>query len=117
MDNDMIPSPLSARTAVYGADDFLLVGGVIFIVLSGIFILPSSLLMDQSAFATFPGENGKIAFMSNYEIYVMNADGTGQTRLTNNDAYDYDPSWSPDGEKITFTSTRDGGGLYVMNAD
>ena len=42
--------------------------------------------------ATFPGANAKIAFASdrdgNFEIYVMNADGTGQTNLTNNAAID-----------------------------
>ena len=37
------------------------------------------------------------------EIYVMNADGSGQTRLTNNNAVDRDPSWSPDGEKIALS--------------
>ena len=42
-----------------------------------------------------------IAFMSDrdgtFDIYVMNADGTGQTRLTDNLAWDESPSWSPDG--------------------
>jgi dipeptidyl aminopeptidase/acylaminoacyl peptidase len=61
-----------------------------------------------------------IAFMStrdgNPEIYVMNADGTGQVNLTNNPAYDVGPSWLPDG-KIVFFSGRDEPGLYVMNAD
>lgn len=65
---------------------------------------------------------GRIAFTSNrdgnYEIYVMNPDGTGQVNLTNNAAYDYMPSWSPDGRKILFTTYRDGNGeIYVMNAD
>jgi Tol biopolymer transport system component len=87
-----------------------------------------------SAQAAFPGANGKIAFSSNrdgdYEIYVMNADGTGVTKLTDNAAGDYQPSWSADGAKIAFTSNRDPGDpdcdgfgvlcnteIYVMNAD
>ena len=48
----------------------------------------------------------------------MNADGTGQTRLTNNSAIDDGPAWSPDGTKIAFTSDRDGNyEIYSMNAD
>jgi CBS domain-containing protein len=77
----------------------------------------------------------KIAFTSyrdgNDEIYVMNADGSGQTRLTNNTTEDKYPAWSPDGTKIVFTSARDEPDfpgclytpavcnyeIYVMNAD
>jgi hypothetical protein len=70
-----------------------------------------------------PRENGKIAFISNreggnWDIYVMNADGSEQTRLTNNPASDTTPDWSPDGTKIAFTSYRPGDGeVFVMNAD
>lgn len=49
--------------------------------------------------AAFPGTNGKIAFDSTrdakWEIYMMNADGSGQTRLTNNGADDLRPDWQP----------------------
>ncbi|HEY42607.1 MAG TPA: DUF5050 domain-containing protein [Anaerolineae bacterium] len=42
------------------------------------------------------------------EIFVMNADGTGQVRvMTNYRSLDIEPSWSPDGSKIAFTSSRD----------
>ncbi len=69
-------------------------------------------------------DGSKIVFQSNREgqpeIYVMNSNGTAQTRLTNNPAWDTAPAWSPDGTKILFTSLRDGPmspALYVMNAD
>ncbi len=52
------------------------------------------------------------------DIYVMNADGTGQTRLTSGGRRDRWPAWSPDGSKIAFASDRDGDlDIYVMNAD
>ena len=65
---------------------------------------------------------GRIAFASNragnFEIYVMNANGTGVTRLTRNPASDRQPSWSPDGKKIAFVTDRAGNDeIYVMNAD
>lgn len=52
------------------------------------------------------------------EIYVMNADGSLPTPLTNNGAFNADPAWSPDGTKLAFASNRDGNfEIYTMNAD
>ena len=53
-----------------------------------------------------------------WDIYVMNTDGSAVQQLTNNRAQDRDPQWSPDGRKIAFTSNRDGNQeIYAMNAD
>src|SRR5206468_8952791 len=52
------------------------------------------------------------------EIYAMNADGSGVTRLTTSPGEDADPAWSPGGKKLAFTSDRGGNeDVYVMNAD
>lgn len=53
------------------------------------------------------------------EVYVMNTDGTGLTRLTFNGEEERAPSWSPDGTKILFSCRRGGTDfeLCLMNAD
>jgi len=55
------------------------------------------------------------------EIWVMNASGRSQARLTKNRLYDGSPAWSPDGRKIAFVRDRFGtlsaSEIYVMNAD
>ena len=63
--------------------------------------------------------DSKIAFWSNrdgnFEIYVMNSDGSEIVRLTDNKALDFNPAWSSDGSKIAFISDRDGkdpGNIY-----
>lgn len=56
----------------------------------------------------------------NFEIYVMDPDGTNPINLTNHPGSDIHPVWSPDGSRIAFASTRGGGGkheIYSMNAD
>ncbi len=77
-----------------------------------------------SARAAFPGTNGKIAFVSERdgagaEIYLMDSDGSNQTRLTTGGYFNAEPAWSPDGTKIAFSrvlgpSTTD---IFVINAD
>lgn len=59
-----------------------------------------------------------------FAIWVMDVDGTGAVRLTNNDGgqcCNTGPRWSPDGSMIAFTTSRESGTggweVYVMNAD
>lgn len=72
--------------------------------------------------ASWSPDGSKIVFRSsrdgNNEIYVMNPDGTNQTRLTAHNASDDLPCFSPDGTQIAFVSNRAGNNeIHVMNAD
>lgn len=55
-------------------------------------------------------------FADNYDIFIMNADGTHQRNLTNTPNKEIEPRISPDGRKIVFSSDRNPPGfeLYVM---
>ena len=87
-------------------------------------------LTDDPADDGFPvwsPDGRRIAFSStrdgDYNIYVMNADGSNLTQLTDDPAADQDPSWSPDGQRIAYVSLyrRHRGNyrhdLRVLNAD
>jgi Tol biopolymer transport system component len=86
-------------------------------------------LTDNALIERFPAissDGAKIAFSrrdGTDDIWVMNADGTGQTNLTNIPGNDLFPNFSPDGTRIVFSSNRralDGSTdseIYVMNAD
>lgn len=89
----------------------------IFCSLSLIFTFASAYPVDARAPKT-----EKIVFSSNrrgnWDIYVMNPDGSNQVRLTNNQGDDFSPVWSPTHEQILFVSDRRGvEDLYVIDAD
>jgi TolB protein len=83
---------------------------------------PFKQLTDNKEDSAPAASGDRIAFMSdrtgNWEIYVMNVDGSGLKRLTNDSAIDGLPTWSPNGGSIAFVSNQGGAwGLWVMNAD
>ena len=95
------------------------------------FILASVVVLVLTSLVAVVHSQAQIAFVSerdgNPEIYVMDADGQNQHRLTNNRHEDWHPVWSPDGERIAFSSDREGHvhpkhgwstfEIYVMDAD
>jgi TolB protein len=68
--------------------------------------------VDQDTAPAFSPDGQKIAFMSRreeqWDVYLINVDGTGLQRLTNDPASDGLPAWSPDGKAIAFVSNRGG---------
>ena len=72
--------------------------------------------------AVWSPDGSRLAFPSirdgNIELYVMNADGSGVQRLTDDPADDLMPAWSPDGSRLAFQTGRDGNWeIYVINLD
>jgi TolB protein len=79
-------------------------------------------IVPSGSDANWSPDGSKIAYWRsgypNAEIFVANADGSGETRLTNNPAFDGYPAWSPDGTQIAFESDEGGDfEIFVMNSD
>src|SRR5687767_6445476 len=65
-------------------------------------------LLPTRAVATFPGPVGSLAFIRGGDLWVMRADGSGQTLLVDDRASGiFDPDWSADGTAVAYQQTGD----------
>ena len=84
---------------------------------------PANDIWPEWSPAASGGDTGgsQIAFPSrrdgNFEIYVMDADGSNPQRLTDTPAVEDFPAWSPDGTQIVYTRVEGEDGTYLMKAD
>ena len=83
-----------------------------------------AVVLPSSAQATFPGANGKIAFVRDSDIWTVNPDGSNEVNITNTPtANEASPAWSADGKRIAYVRLTpfqpyDGSSqIWVMNAD
>jgi Tol biopolymer transport system component len=88
-------------------------------------VLSALILLSSPASATYPGQNGRIAFTAiatgTWQLYTMNPDGSDVFQVTNlvpSDNPFWFPDYSPDGQRIVFCHDMTGAlELYLINVD
>ncbi|GAB4330732.1 MAG: S41 family peptidase [Calditrichia bacterium] len=91
------------------------------VLLLSILLFFSAAIAGEALFIHSPApspDGSRVAFSFQGDIWVADINGGDARRLTANPAYDYLPRWSPDGQKIAFSSDRYGNDdVYVMDLD
>lgn len=76
-----------------------------------------------NTYPSYSPDGTKIAFRRmlgemNSEVFVANSDGSDPRNVTNHQAFDGWPAWSPDGKQLAFASNRRSPyQIFIMNAD
>jgi TolB protein len=101
-------------------------GGGTFITFAAIALAMIAILSPSAGHGAYPGTNGPIAFAgrplteSDYNIFTVLPSGLGLQQLTDNAVSEYEPSWSPDGQRLAYIrgvpGTRGGYQVFKMNA-
>ncbi len=76
-------------------------------------LAPAKILFDSSRDSTVQGNQQD----ANYEIYIMNDDGSNVQNITNNPLLEESGRWSPDGKQIAFVRDMDNRLSHVMQTD
>jgi TolB protein len=98
---------------------------VVVVLLSAAALSVALLVAQEPARATFPGQNGRIAYVghdgkNSEEIFTVSPSGARPKQLTRGKSNKANPAWSADGRRIAFVKLRDPtlhGDIYTMKAD
>jgi len=125
-----VPSDLLARSPAPRADGVIFYVGEQGVQATTLTENTNQLLRAErrAALPALSPDGSRLVYMSylhdHYDLFVMNADGSGRAQLTRTSALaprpaqNVAPAWSPDGRSIAFLSDRDGAWrLYIMDAD